>query len=359
MVHKKAHRRHNLVVWISCGILALLLLSGIIGLIRTEHYISTSINEYNNGRYTATLQERFDRAIPWRSIAIDLWGGIRYALFAEGVDGVIVGSDGWLFTAEEYGAGIEYDMSQEETLAFIDDAATKLRHRGVELVVLPLPSKTRLYTSYVRHRIPPAAIEIRYADFLNELRNRHITHIDMLEVFRNADSTRLFFHTDTHWTSAGARLAARAVRSTVLPIISKNGAHARIFISEKTERASAVGDLLAYLPTRIHFGRSLPHTEYITPFHTTELNPPDSGLFDTPRIPVILVGTSYSADPRWNFDGFLKEMLSADVLNLATVGEGPFDPMRELLSGTIIEEVAAQVVIWEIPERYIPPHAAH
>jgi alginate O-acetyltransferase complex protein AlgJ len=72
---------------------------------------------------------------------------------------------------------------------------------------------------------------------------------------------------------------------------------------------------------------------------------------------VVLVGTSYSAGPLWSFDSALKVTLQADVLNVAEQGRGPFEPMQELLGSGVLADVQADVVIWEIPERYFlsPP----
>jgi alginate O-acetyltransferase complex protein AlgJ len=77
------------------------------------------------------------------------------------------------------------------------------------------------------------------------------------------------------------------------------------------------------------------------------------GLFGESTIPVTLVGTSYSANPLWNFEGALKEALGADVLNVANQGEGPVVPMRDYLTGAEFRDAPPDLVIWEIPERFI------
>jgi alginate O-acetyltransferase complex protein AlgJ len=79
----------------------------------------------------------------------------------------------------------------------------------------------------------------------------------------------------------------------------------------------------------------------------------DEGLFDTLEIPVALVGTSYSATGVWNFDGALRDALEGDVLKVAEQGHGPFVPMEKYLSSPSIDDPRPQVVIWEIPERYL------
>ena len=68
---------------------------------------------------------------------------------------------------------------------------------------------------------------------------------------------------------------------------------------------------------------------------------------------VAVVGTSYSADSRWSFTEALKISLQADVLSVAAAGEGPFAPMAEYLESDTLSELPPQLVIWEIPERYV------
>jgi alginate O-acetyltransferase complex protein AlgJ len=68
---------------------------------------------------------------------------------------------------------------------------------------------------------------------------------------------------------------------------------------------------------------------------------------------VALVGTSYSQDERWGFADALKVALGADVLNVAARGEGPFAPMRAYLEGETVVDVPPELVVWEIPERYL------
>jgi alginate O-acetyltransferase complex protein AlgJ len=55
----------------------------------------------------------------------------------------------------------------------------------------------------------------------------------------------------------------------------------------------------------------------------------------------------------WNFEGALKEALGADVLNVANQGEGPVRPMQEYLVSETLQNTPPELVIWEIPERFI------
>jgi hypothetical protein len=71
-----------------------------------------------------------------------------------------------------------------------------------------------------------------------------------------------------------------------------------------------------------------------------------------------LIGTSYSADPRWGFEAALQAELSMDVLNLSVSGRGPFAAVDAALTELPVELTAARLVLWELPERYLTLEAA-
>jgi alginate O-acetyltransferase complex protein AlgJ len=68
--------------------------------------------------------------------------------------------------------------------------------------------------------------------------------------------------------------------------------------------------------------------------------------------PLVLVGTSYSANPNWSFVEALKLSLSQDVINYAREGQGPVAPMKILLQ-KMDRAAPPPVVIWEFPVRYL------
>jgi alginate O-acetyltransferase complex protein AlgJ len=155
---------------------------------------------------------------------------------------------------------------------------------------------------------------------------------------------------DSHWSPEGARIAASAVAATIrslAPDLPKT--------SVRTDRVGETvreGDLMSFMPKRGTSARPLPPPQTLQTYETAVDS--GAGLFGAQVIPVALVGTSYSAEEAFHFEGFLKQALSADVLNLSAVGKGPFAPMDEALEGTALIDAGVQVVVWEIPERYIP-----
>src|SRR3546814_20392064 len=80
-----------------------------------------------------------------------------------------------------------------------------------------------------------------------------------------------------------------------------------------------------------NLGVTMSATDTLTPAHTEGTASGDLfGDSATPRI--ALVGTSYSANPDWNFAGALKQQLGEDLTNDAHDGVGPFQPMDNYLT---------------------------
>ena len=170
----------------------------------------------------------------------------------------------------------------------------------------------------------------------------------------------MFLRTDTHWTPAGANAAAQEIgRQLAAQGLAGSGTAA--YKTTLAEATTYKGDLLNYLPLDPYFASMLPPGDPLAVPSTETVADAASLLSDSTPM-VALVGTSYSANERWNFAGALQEALHEDVVNHAQEGKGPFVVMLDYLAelkaaeATPAEdaEPAPRVVIWEIPERYFP-----
>ncbi len=305
------------------------------------------------GEWAAGYQDRFEEELPLRETAIHLWTAIRFVLLREGRHGVVVGREGWLFTTEEFIVDPDHELWFERNLAFVADVRDALQARGIELVVAVVPAKARIMAQVepqtLGRRLPPAAdgLLLRIHAALADL---GVPAPDLAGAL-TADTQR-FLRTDTHWTPEGARVAAEAVAPPVRSVLDRRGVAPISFDLQPMPAREHRGDLMSFLPLGPFAAPLGFPPEPVSPWRAEAQEAPAVGLFDDVAIPVTLVGTSFSAGELWSFDVFLRSALGADLLNLAEEGRGPFAPMRDYLSGTVIEEVPPEVVIWEIPERY-------
>jgi alginate O-acetyltransferase complex protein AlgJ len=225
---------------------------------------------------------------------------------------------------------------------------------GVALVVALVPTKAGTYAEHIgRYRLP-AALADRYVTVREALVSRGIDVPDLATALREARTRGdVFLRTDTHWTAFGAFVAAEALASSVQPQLDAHGSPRGEYTFEHGGWNERMGDLASFIPLG-PFKRVMGlRPDNVETLSTTAGSEGAASLFDALQIPVALIGTSYSATGAWNFDGALKVALQADVLKVATEGQGPFVPMRRYLESSAFDDPRPDVVLWEIPVRYL------
>ena len=323
-----------------------------------------------SGEWTAGYQDRFEEELPLRDAAIHLWTALRFVLLREGRHGVVVGRDGWLFTAEEFMVDPDHERWFDRNVAFVAEVRDALGRRGIDLVVAVVPAKARILaqadSSALGNHRKPAEAEALLPRIHAAFDDLGITAPDLAAPLAGHASTRpgstgtsaggaaapVFLRTDTHWTPHGARRAAEAVAPSVRGLLDRRASAPVELDVQPLAAREHRGDLMSFLPLGPFAAPLGFPPETVWPWHAEAADAPAVGLFDEVAVPVTLIGTSYSAGELWGFDTFLRAEVGTDVLNLAEEGRGPFAPMRDYLGGTVIDEVPPDVVIWEIPERY-------
>jgi alginate O-acetyltransferase complex protein AlgJ len=307
-----------------------------------------------NGEWTASWQSSYGQKLPGKSTAVAGWAAMRYLLFREGEPGVLVGSDGWLYSTEEFlppdPSGRALEAAVEEIRAVRDGLAA----RGIALVVALVPTKAAVCAEHLgRYRLP-ASLAARHAEVRQAIGSLGIAVPDLLAPLREAASSgEVFLRTDTHWTAFGASVAAQTLARVIGPELDARGSSRTRYTTVRGEPSERKGDLLGFLPLGRLAKAIGPGPDLVADAVTTADGESGDGLFGALEIPVALVGTSYSAAGAWNFDGALKEALRADVLKAAEEGHGFLAPMRKYLESPAIDDPRPAVVVWEIPERYL------
>lgn len=307
-----------------------------------------------DGRLAKAFEALYDERFPARTLGTNVWAAIDYLLFDEGRPGVVIGKEGWLYTDEEFKTYADAEAAVATHLALVPWVRDELARQGSELVVALVPAKARIYPEYLGARRPAALHEGLYARARHALREAGVAAPDLARALTDCKRHEpAFLRTDTHWTPAGARCVAQALRASA--------GRVQGHVPFRTHTAAAEehrGDLLRFLPLEPYFSRLLPPPDRIAVSRTERVTDPaleGDGLFDDSAAPdVVLVGTSYSADARWNLTGALQEALRQDVVNYADKGQGPFVPMLDYLLNSSALPRAPRLVIWEIPERYLP-----
>jgi alginate O-acetyltransferase complex protein AlgJ len=351
--------RHRLALQ-SFLFLGVIVTVGLLSAITARGFRGAADVDVMRGGLTKTFESYYDERFPGKTLGVNLWAAIEYTLFGEGRQGVVVGRQGWLYTDEEFNVTTTANSSVQENLALIERSARQLKEAGVELVVAIVPAKARIYPEFLNGRRPASAHTGVYDRLVRQLEIARIPVADLRTTLA-AGKTRepTYFRTDTHWTPWGAQLAAHEIAKVV-----RQAGFARATSSvyvTRVERVRALrGDLFNFLPLTPYFGSLLPRDDEISVMKTEAVgrgNAQRAGsssadLFGNDSLPeVTLVGTSYSANALWNFDGALKECLGEDIVNYAKAGSGPFRPMHAYLQSEDFRAQRPRLVIWEIPER--------
>ncbi|WP_052352037.1 alginate O-acetyltransferase AlgX-related protein [Deinococcus pimensis] len=302
------------------------------------------------GDWAKAFETTLDRNLPLREAGVRVWAEIGYGLFREGRPGVLVGQDGWLYTSEEFQRPPDAGRELARKVDYVRAVDRQLRARGVRLLVTLVPAKARVYPEHLgRYRVP-RAVDADLGRFAGALDRAGVANVNLAGPFLAAKTSgALFLRTDTHWTPLGARVAARAVAAETRRRWPDLGLAPGEFRTATGPAVNREGDLTRFLPVS---PAHLPAPDVVRA-PKTERTDAGGGLLGDPVISATLVGTSYSANATWNFDGALREALGADVVNEAREGQGPMVPMRSFLRGKAATNPDLRLVIWELPERFL------
>ncbi|MHB0954163.1 MAG: alginate O-acetyltransferase AlgX-related protein [Allorhizobium sp.] len=322
-------------------------------------YSELKVESYEDlltGAINAKIEASYEEKVPFDSAATHLFNAISIGLFGEARTGALIGRDGWLFTSEEFAWTRESEHNLVSAFDRIGDVAHELRHRGIDLVVVPVPLKADIVADKLGSIILPARNADVYHRFETYAKARDIVAVDLETAFRASQPESLFLQSDTHWSVKGSGIAAKITCASISDPLA--GVPKREFEVTEVSARNIAGDLSKFVQTG-WFSTALPAaTDRVKGISVAQkVNDADALLIPTDgepdgAPPIALVGTSYSANPLWSFEDQLKIACGADVINYAKEGEGPFRPMAEFLS-TIDLRPAPRIVVWEIPVRYL------
>lgn len=307
-----------------------------------------------DGRLALDFEHYITREHPFREVSLNGWAALDYVLFREGKPGVVVGEDGWLFSSEEFPLPSAIDKHLGVNVARIRQVVDDLAAQGIRVVLLPVPEKAEIHNEHVPARLQERILSMDRVG--REFDAAGLEWLDLRRPFATANGHGIppFFRSETHWTPEGARIAAASIRDWML---QQPGLEWRpqAYGVERRPPQALDSDLEGYLPLRPLFNGLLPAAEQYSPTrvvaHGVASN--EDALFGNTGNTVALVGTSYSADERWNLPGWLRLGLQTDIDNISEKGKGPFAPMERFRTMVAEGQTGAKAVVWEMPVRVL------
>lgn len=165
-----------------------------------------------------------------------------------------------------------------------------------------------------------------------------------------------FFRRDHHWTPQGARVTARLVADDLMQqaVYQRLGRKAHRTEPGLTQVKDGTLNQALNRVCGNNYG-----FQYVQGYQTIPEGDDAQALFGEQPMPdVVLVGTSNSAvrneeNRQFNFDGFIKEFMSVDLLNYALPGAGAEGALIEYLhSESYTDEDPPELILWELPINY-------
>lgn len=270
---------------------------------------------------------------------------------------IVPGRDRWLFRSE-------VDLTNDFGIppAMQPEFARLMRafaSHGTQVAVAVQPTRGLMHRAQLQpgqmHGFDYARASANLRRFLQQMRDGGAIVPDIMTLVEQPPKD-FFFRRDHHWTPIGAEAVARLTADT----IRQHPVYAQLprkgYTTEQSLTLYKDGTLNLGLAAICgnHFGY-----QFVPGYRTIPEDNDAALLFeDQPDPEIVLVGTSNSAaredeTKQFNFDGFLKQYLSSDLINYALPGAGQDGSLLEyLLSPNYAPDKAPKLIIWELPANY-------
>lgn len=283
---------------------------------------------------------RFERAASWLLIA-DTGSRVRQ------------GCPGWLFLASEFKLQAHASRNAQARVDKVLELREQLQARGVELLVMVVPDKSRIAASQLCALSRSTQLAERQHDWLARLQAKGVAVLDLLPALQPLGSDA-FLRTDTHWNETGANAAAVALAARIeaMGIAATPVQHVDSSVSEPEVRPGDLVHLagLDWLPLSLQPPAEQVRQSSFTVQVDATAAVAEDDLFGDSQLPnVALIGTSFSRNS--NFIGFLQRALNASVGNFALDGGEFSGAAKAYFKSPAFLQTPPKLIVWEIPER--------
>jgi len=275
--------------------------------------------------------------------------GVSWVLLGDLGPRVRGGCPGWLFLKDEFDVHPDPEGASALRADLAARVAERLAARGVRLLVVVVPDKSRIEREHLCGLRRAARFEGRVAGWVARLEARGVGALDLTGVLARLPGER-YYRTDSHWNEEGARASAQAIAGTLRERgLAQAGPAPGPLASERVARQ---GDLVRVAGLDGLPGGIGPGVESVLHFTVPAPEAASDDLFGEAGAPkVAVVGSSFSRSA--NFVPFLARALGELVANAAREGADFDGAARAYLEGATLRDTPPRVVVWEVPERAI------
>lgn len=221
-----------------------------------------------------------------------------------------------------------------------------LQERGVTLVLAPMPPRGLVHADKVDRTDPLGAtfdlpaLQTGWAAYLQQLRSTGVRVADIAAVPTDG---LFYFPADSHWATAGAKAAGRAVAAELADLPVPRGTYTSV-----ESGVLGVPDFLGQRVAKL-CERPTPPTGHVPRFRREVAA---GSLTEERRPEIVLAGTSNSnmgKDDAVNFTGWIEGASGLRVLNYGVVAGGAETAMLSVLRDPDLWATPPLALVWELP----------
>lgn len=263
------------------------------------------------------------------------------------------GNDGWFFRQGDINEYFDLLPHAEDYLTRLTQAFAS---QGTQLVLLQVPPRPFSAYKYF-NRTQPAQRSFNRADgmiyyksYIEDLKKTGALIVDVTDKMEQYDAKtdqHFFYRRDTHWMPFGAMLSAQNVAEVLKQDKKYQTIKPREFKTEVTGDLPMRSAIAMEVETLC--SDDIP-SESFPAYQTNEVIKKDkSALFgdDDESAPLVLLGSSFSAVPWFNFDGFLAEYTGIEVANFAISAGKLFNAIVSYTALPKDQRLSPDYVVWE------------
>jgi alginate biosynthesis protein AlgX len=267
------------------------------------------------------------------------------------------GKDNWIFRTENDFRS-EWSIS-DKTINKITKLQDVLNKMNTELYIVMPPVRGMVHADKIKNKYKEKygltdnnAIWNAYESMIDKMKK---SGVNIVGASQNETPKQFFYEQDHHWRSEGAKFMAQKTAEMIkresdlyksLPVIEYETVEAGMhnYDNSYSTAFEKICDT-SLEPT--------PVIEYKT--RPKQAAQTSNDLFSDEEEPsVVLLGTSNSVlgSSYANFEGYLKEYLSRDIVNYADIGAGIDTSLIDFLNSNKFRNNRPKIIIWEVPGYY-------
>lgn len=270
------------------------------------------------------------------------------------------GEADWLFLNDELVVNKNSLANAELRAKEIVKVRDVLANKGIKLLVLLVPDKSRVESSHLGNLPRSATFLNRASHWVNSLLAANVEVIYSAPSLLNlkASGVDAFLRTDSHWTEQGAESIA-ILTAKKIKQLSISPTPRQITEINKVPLKLRHGDLVRlagvnWLPSTLQpLPESVQQSTFVVlPSVNVATDATVDDLFGDVDLPnIALIGTSFSRTS--NFIPFLEHHLQAKIGNFAKDGGNFAGAAQAYFKSASFTKTPPKLVIWEIPERVL------